>query len=92
MSNILPEASQKRGCPRSVMMRLRHVAGAARRAFSSREECATRLETVKGKQHMKPLKTKQKGVDILHDPLWNKGMVLFFPGVLGDGWMSIDVA
>ena len=22
----------------------------------------------------KPLRTKQKGIDILHDPLWNKGM------------------
>ena len=28
---------------------------------------------------MKPLKTKQKGVDILHDPLWNKGMAMDYP-------------
>ena len=27
----------------------------------------------------KPLKTKQKGVDILHDPLWNKGMGMDYP-------------
>jgi hypothetical protein len=26
------------------------------------------------KHYVKPLKTKQKGIDILHDPLWNKGL------------------
>ena len=26
------------------------------------------------KKYPKPLKTKQYGIDILHDPLWNKGM------------------
>ena len=25
---------------------------------------------------LRPLKTKQKGIDILHDPLWNKGMAM----------------
>ena len=25
------------------------------------------------------LKTKQKGIDILHDPLWNKGMAMDYP-------------
>ena len=28
---------------------------------------------------LKPLKTKQTGVDILHDPLWNKGMAMDMP-------------
>ena len=29
--------------------------------------------------YLKPLKTKQSGVDILHDPLWNKGMAMDMP-------------
>mmetsp|Transcript_28987 Transcript_28987/g.86540 ORF Transcript_28987/g.86540 Transcript_28987/m.86540 type:complete len:623 (-) Transcript_28987:53-1921(-) len=53
----------------------------AARALSSRAECADRLEALdkKGRRHIKPLKTKQKGVDILHDPLWNKGMAMDYP-------------
>ena len=31
---------------------------------------------VSSKRYMKPIKTKQDGVDILHDPLWNKGMAM----------------
>ena len=33
------------------------------------------LSSISGsKTFMKPIKTKQDGADILHDPLWNKGM------------------
>ena len=51
---------------------------ASARCLSSREECHERLATTQ-KGHVKPLKTKQKGVDILHDPLWNKGMAMDYP-------------
>ena len=34
---------------------------------------------VSSKRYMKPIKTKQDGVDILHDPLWNKGMAMDYP-------------
>lgn len=27
-----------------------------------------------GEKYLKPIKTKQYGIDILHDPLWNKSM------------------
>jgi len=36
-------------------------------------------ETKRGRSSLKPLKTKQKGVDIIHDPLWNKGMAMDYP-------------
>jgi hypothetical protein len=33
------------------------------------------LSSISGsKTFLKPIKTKQDGADILHDPLWNKGM------------------
>ena len=35
---------------------------------------ALRGETTTVNKHPKPLRTKQRGVDVLHDPLWNKGM------------------
>ena len=51
------------------------------RPFSSRrEECVDRLQRLdqvkRGRVSLKPLKTKQHGVGILHDPLWNKGMAM----------------
>jgi len=33
----------------------------------------SRLYTTSGNKYPKPLKPKQFGADILHDPLWNKG-------------------
>ena len=51
-------------------------------SFARREECVSRLEMVKKDRasgHIKPLKTKQRGIDILHDPLWNKGMAMDYP-------------
>jgi len=49
--------------------------------YHRREECVSRLEKMKaeGRNALKPLKTKQKGIDILHDPLWNKGMAMDYP-------------
>ena len=51
-------------------------------ANERREECVQRLERLKagktGKTH-KPLRVKQKGIDITHDPLWNKGMAMDYP-------------
>ena len=50
---------------------------------SRREECVARLDRLKesmgGRASLKPLKTKQKGIDILHDPIWNKGMAMDYP-------------
>ena len=46
----------------------------AHRGFSLRQ-----LSTVAKRSSLKPLKTKQKGIDILHDPLWNKGMAMTIP-------------
>ena len=51
-------------------------------SYTRREECVSRLEMVKKDRasgHIKPLKTKQRGIDILHDPLWNKGMAMDYP-------------
>ena len=43
-------------------------------------DASTRLELIKSdkakRSSLKPLKTKQHGVGILHDPLWNKGMAM----------------
>ena len=33
-----------------------------------------RNETTSEAKFPKPLQTKQTGIDVLHDPLWNKGM------------------
>ena len=49
----------------------------ARAAFLSTSEAGLRLEKLKQEKakrtSLKPLKTKQTGIDVLHDPLWNKG-------------------
>ena len=46
-----------------------------------REECVARLQRHKAsnRSYNKPLRTKQKGIDITHDPLWNKGMAMDYP-------------
>jgi len=49
-------------------------------AFLSTTQASERLEKLKAEKakrsSLKPLKTKQKGIDVLHDPLWNKGMAM----------------
>ena len=46
-------------------------------------DATSRLEMIKAdkakRTSLKPLKTKQHGVGILHDPLWNKGMAMSVP-------------
>ena len=43
------------------------------RVLSSKRDCLNQMPNNR-LWGQKPLKTKQKGIDILHDPLWNKGM------------------
>ena len=56
-----------------------HTRLAALSSFTRREECATRLERELARPRRgrnKPLKTKKDGINIIHDPLWNKGMAM----------------
>jgi len=40
----------------------------------SRRAVISRAGTTGESKFPRPLKTTQKGIDVLHDPLWNKGM------------------
>ena len=45
-----------------------------RRTGALRTGFLVRCETTSVTQYPRPVKTTQKGINILHDPLWNKGM------------------
>jgi hypothetical protein len=39
---------------------------------------STTVRTVRTVKHPKPLKTRKTGIDILHDPLWNKSLAFTY--------------